>query len=54
MKSLIVEEVKHVLDCQRQNCAATGCAEHRREQIVDVLLQSSLCKVTIIYIAVSS
>lgn len=40
--SLLVQEVKHVLDGQRQSGAAVRCAEDRLKQVIHELLQCTL------------
>lgn len=40
--SLFIQEVKHVLDGQRQGTPSMGCAEDSLKQVINKLLQSPL------------
>jgi len=42
MKSLIIEEVKHVFDGWRQDAASAGDTKQSLKQVVNVHLQSPL------------
>ena len=42
MEGLVVQEVKHVLDRQRQRIATVGCAEDGLKEIINKLLQGTL------------
>jgi hypothetical protein len=43
LQCLVIEEVKHVFDCQRKSRTSIGDAKDCLEKIVDVFLQRDLC-----------
>ena len=52
MQCLVVQEVEHVLDGERECAAAVRRAEDRLEQIVHVLLEGTLPNKTMVLLII--